>query len=204
MQRMSAEHGSVPSPRESDAQRNLGGRQRASDARSAVMAAYNVRRTKRREYATPGGCAFRAHRRVSAEIGREPMSWDVGRPRGCPAGWSWTSWSTLNKGRSLLPTFSQAGAMSWSTLSLSACIAAVDWCRTAVTPSQLQAFAIPTNSANIHIASTLAVRNSRWRCRRRGMTSSIRAFLPARVGGVRNSVCLGPVELSMKLEPITE
>jgi membrane protein len=36
-----------------------------------------------------------------------------------------------------------------------------------------------------------------------GLLDSVRE--PAKsVGGVRNSVCLGPVELSMKLEPITE
>jgi len=134
----------------------------ASDTRSAATAAYNARRMKRRASGTPGGgCAFRDHRRFGAKIRREPRSWRVARTRACPASWSWNRWSTLNKGRSVLPPFSQAGAMSRSTVALSACIAAVDRCRTAVTPSQLHEFAMPTNSANIHIARTLEVRHLR-------------------------------------------
>ena len=150
---------------------------RALDSRSAVTVAYNVRRTVRRRNGTPGsGCAFCARRRAGAEIGRTPRSYRESstRTRGCPAGWSWTNLSTLNIGTSLLQNSSQPGVDSWPAAPSTGCATTAGWCEAEVTPSQLHAFAMPTNSANSHIPRTVEARSRRLRCARRDINGSMR------------------------------
>jgi len=154
---------------------------RAAELRPAATAAYNVRRTIRRENGTPGArCAVRAKRRAGAGIGRKPRSWCVAATGAWPAGGSWTDLSTPSKGTSLLQCSSQPDGTQWSAASSTAWAAAVGWCGavgTAATPSQLHALAIPASSANVHNPRTIEARNLRWRCSRRGMSSTM---LPAR------------------------
>jgi hypothetical protein len=134
-----------------------------------------VRRTVRRRNGTPGGgCAVCARRRAGAEIGRTPTLYRESSTRGCPAGWSWTNLSTLNRGMSLLQNSSQPGVDSWPAASSTECATTIGLCETEVTPSQPHAFAMPTNSANTHAPKTAEARNLRWRCARRDINCSMR------------------------------